>query len=106
MCFIGHNLLATYARQADFFGCMLRRMSEKPMTVAEMARMGGLARAKAHSKAQLRASGKRDGRPTDLDNKAQGRLEKNRNSCWPRFVRRQRSAPTRSATLSRTFKIV
>jgi hypothetical protein len=33
-------------------------MSEKPMTVAEMARMGGIARAKAHSKVELRAWGK------------------------------------------------
>jgi hypothetical protein len=37
-------------------------MSEKPITVAEMARMGRVARAKAHSKAQLRAWGKLGGR--------------------------------------------
>ena len=55
---------------------MLRRMSEKLMTVAEMARMGGLARAKAHSKAQLRAWGKQGGRPAVLDGKAEGRLVK------------------------------
>jgi hypothetical protein len=55
---------------------MLRRMNEKPMTVAEMARMGGLARAKAHSKTQLRVWGKRGGRPAVLDGKAQGRLVK------------------------------
>jgi hypothetical protein len=49
-------------------------MTEKPMTVAEMARMGGLARAKAHSKAELRAWGKRGGRPVRLDAKALARL--------------------------------
>ena len=37
-------------------------MSKKPMTVAEMARMGGLARAKAHSKAELRKWAKQGGR--------------------------------------------
>ena len=41
-------------------------MSEKPMTVAEMARMGGLARAQAYSKAQIRAWGKLGGRPSAL----------------------------------------
>jgi hypothetical protein len=50
-------------------------MSEKPMTVAEMARMGGIARAKAHSKAQLRKWGKHGGRPARLDAKALARLE-------------------------------
>jgi DNA invertase Pin-like site-specific DNA recombinase len=50
-------------------------MSEKPMTVAEMARMGGLARAKAHSKAQLRKWGEEGGRPVSLDRKAMARLE-------------------------------
>ena len=49
-------------------------MSEKPMTVAEMARMGGLARAKAYSKAQLRKWGKEGGRPVLLDTKAVARL--------------------------------
>jgi transposase len=41
-------------------------MSEKPMTVAEMARMGGVARAKQYNKAQLRAWGKKGGRPPRL----------------------------------------
>lgn len=49
-------------------------MREKSMTVAEMARMGGLARAKQYSKARLRAWGKRGGRPPVLDGKAQTRL--------------------------------
>ena len=51
-------------------------MSEKPMTVAEMARMGGIARAKAHSKAELRGWGKRGGRPGKLDRKALARLRR------------------------------
>jgi hypothetical protein len=50
-------------------------MGKKPMTVAEMARMGGLARAKAHNKAQLRKWGKEGGRPVSLDRKALARLE-------------------------------
>lgn len=50
-------------------------MSEKPMTVAEMARMGGLARAQAYSKTQLRKWGKEGGRPVSLDRKALARLE-------------------------------
>lgn len=41
-------------------------MSEEPMTVIEMARMGGVARAKAHRKAELRKRGKRDGRSASL----------------------------------------
>jgi hypothetical protein len=50
-------------------------MSEKPMTVAEMARMGGLARAKAHGKVQLRKWGKEGGRPVSMDARALARLE-------------------------------
>ena len=46
------------------------------MTVAEMARMGGLARAKGYSKAQLRAWGEVGGRPVALDRKALARLRK------------------------------
>jgi len=54
---------------------MLRRMSEKPMTVAEMARMGGLARAKGYTKAQLRKWGEKGGRPAKLDRNALAQLE-------------------------------
>jgi hypothetical protein len=46
------------------------------MIVAEMACMGGIARAKAHSKAELRAWGRRGGRPGKLDRKALARLRK------------------------------
>jgi hypothetical protein len=49
-------------------------MGKKPMTVAEMARMGGIARAKARTKAELRAWGKEGGRPASLDGKAIARL--------------------------------
>jgi len=52
----------------------LRWMNEKPMTVAEMARMGGLAGARAHSKAELRAWGKQGRRAVKLDHKALLRL--------------------------------
>jgi len=41
-------------------------MGEKPMTVVEMARMGGLARAKAHTRGEIRAWGKLGGRPSTL----------------------------------------
>jgi len=51
-------------------------MSEKPMTVAEMAHMGGIARAKAHSKAEIRAWGRQGGRPARLDRKGIALLQK------------------------------
>jgi hypothetical protein len=51
-------------------------MSEKPMTVAEMARMGGIARAKEHTKAEIRAWGRLGGRPRKLDRKSRARLRK------------------------------
>jgi transposase len=41
----------------------------KELTVRELARMGGRARAKAYSKAQLRAWGKQGGRPPALSPK-------------------------------------
>jgi hypothetical protein len=44
------------------------------MTVSEMARMGGLARAKAHSKAKIRQWGRQGGRPTKMDRAALARL--------------------------------
>jgi hypothetical protein len=50
-------------------------MSEKAMPIAQLARMGGFARAKAHSKAQLRNWGKSGGRPVSLDRKALAQLK-------------------------------
>jgi len=51
-------------------------MAPRPKTVAEMARMGGVARAKAHSKAELRAWGKRGGRPPRLGRKGLSHLKR------------------------------
>jgi hypothetical protein len=51
-------------------------MYEQPMTVSEMARMGGIARAKARSMAELQRWGKRGGRLGKLDRKAVARLQK------------------------------
>jgi hypothetical protein len=50
-------------------------MGKKPMTVTEMARMGGIARAKARTKAEILAWGKQGGRPVSLERKALARLE-------------------------------
>ena len=57
-------------------------MSEKPMTVAEMARMGGIARAKAHSKAEIRAWGKQGGRPPRLTSAARQRILEHLANGW------------------------
>ena len=48
----------------------------KELTVREMASMGGRARAKAYSKAQLRTWGKKGGRPASFGGKAIARLRK------------------------------
>ena len=48
----------------------------KERTVREMASMGGRARAKAYSKAQLRVWGEQGGRPVALDRKALARLQR------------------------------
>jgi hypothetical protein len=50
-------------------------MSEKPMTEAVAASMGGIARAKAHSNAELREWGELGGRPGKLDSKARAPLQ-------------------------------
>ncbi len=70
---IGHNMPVILALTTRQFRSSLRRMA-KELTVREMARMGGLARAKAHSKAQIRAWGKQGGRPHVLSRTAQARL--------------------------------
>ena len=46
------------------------------MTAAEIARIGGVAKGKAHSKAQLRKWGKRGGRPEKLDRKGLATLKR------------------------------
>ena|SRR2546422_741798 len=48
--------------------------SSGQMTIAEMARMGGRARAERHSKAEIRRWGKQGGRPARLDPRAVSRL--------------------------------
>src|ERR1039458_8990519 len=72
---ISHNLLANYVLTRHVFHCYNPGMGKKPMTVIEMASMGGIARAKAHSKTQLRKWGKEGGRPLSLDRKALAQLE-------------------------------
>ena len=47
----------------------------KELTVREMASMGGRARAKTYSKAQLRKWGKEGGRPPKVDRKGLARLK-------------------------------
>jgi hypothetical protein len=49
-------------------------MGEKPMTVAEMASMGGRARAAKYTREQLREFAKDAGRPVKLDGRARRRL--------------------------------
>ena len=48
--------------------------SSGQMTIAEMARLGGRARAERHSKAEIRRWGRQGGRPSKLDRKALARL--------------------------------
>jgi hypothetical protein len=49
-------------------------MGKKPMTVAEMASMGGRARAARYTRDQLREFAKDGGRPPKLDGRARRRL--------------------------------
>jgi hypothetical protein len=49
-------------------------MGKKPMTVAEMASMGGRARAARYTPEQLQEFAKNAGRPAKLDGRAQRRL--------------------------------
>jgi hypothetical protein len=50
-------------------------MGKKPMTVAEMASKGGLARARKYSKTELQEFAKNAGRPVKLDRKGLARLK-------------------------------
>ena len=52
----------------------LRRMSEKPMTVAETARLAGQARAAKYTRKQLREFARGAGWPAKLDKAALSRL--------------------------------
>ena len=62
------------ACNAAFFGDRIRCMGKKPMTVTEMASMGGRTRAQKYSKAELREFAKGAGRPVKLDGRARRRL--------------------------------
>ena len=50
-------------------------MGKKPISVIDMARMGGIARAKTRTKAEIRAWGKQGGRPVSLNRNALAQLE-------------------------------
>ena len=63
------------ACNAAFFGDRIRCMGKKPMTVTEMASMGGRTRAQKYSKAELREFAKGAGRPVKLDGRARRRLK-------------------------------
>jgi hypothetical protein len=54
------NPLAIVAGRFYGVGCMRTR---KPLTIQDFSRMGGLARARKHSKRQIRKWGKLGGRP-------------------------------------------
>jgi hypothetical protein len=56
-------------------------MGKKPMTVTEMARMGGRARAEKHTHEELREFAKDAGRPMKLDRKARRKLEQMLAAC-------------------------
>jgi hypothetical protein len=49
-------------------------MGKEPMTVAEMASMGGRARAARYTREQLREFARNAGRPAKLDGRARRRL--------------------------------
>jgi hypothetical protein len=49
-------------------------MGKKPMTVTEMARMGGRARAAKYSREQLAKFSRNAGRPSKLDGRARRKL--------------------------------
>src|SRR5437773_12181323 len=72
---ISHNMLANYALTKHVFRCYNPGMSKKPMTVAEMASMGGRARAAKYSHEEISEFAKDAGRPAKLDGRARRRLK-------------------------------
>src|SRR5438067_10237060 len=68
-------MLANYDLTRRVFRCYNPAMGKKPMTVAEMASMGGRARAVKYSPEQLRAFAENAGRPVKLDGSARRRLK-------------------------------
>ena len=71
---ISHNLLANYDLTRHVFRCYNPGMGKKPMTVAEMASMGGRARAAKYSHEEISEFAKDAGRPAKLDGRARRRL--------------------------------
>jgi hypothetical protein len=74
MSVIGHKLPTNYGLTRQFFRFTIPGMSKKPTTVAEMASMGGRARAARYTRGQLREFAKSAGRPAKLDGRARRRL--------------------------------
>src|SRR5712692_4059949 len=67
-------MLAIYALTRHVFRSTIPAWAKEPMTVAEMASMGGRARAAKYSREQLREFAKDAGRPVKLDGRARRRL--------------------------------
>src|SRR5215471_10748021 len=68
-------MLANYALTRRVFRCYNPAMGKKPMTVAEMASMGGRARAAKYSHEEISEFAKDAGRPAKLDGRARRRLK-------------------------------
>ena len=68
-------MLANYVLTRRVFPCYTPRMGKKAMTVAEMASMGGRARAAKYSHEEISKFAKDAGRPVKLDNRARRRLK-------------------------------
>ena len=71
---IRHNMIANYGLTRHVFRCYNPGMGKKPMTVAEMASMGGRARAAKYSREEISEFAKDAGRPVKLDGRARQTL--------------------------------
>src|SRR5438477_899307 len=67
-------MLANYVLTRHVFRCYNPGMAKKPVTVAEMASMGGRARAAKYSHEEISEFAKDAGRPAKLDGRARRRL--------------------------------
>src|SRR6266700_4668921 len=68
-------MLAIYDLTRRVFRCYNPGMGKKPMTVAEMASMGGRARAAKYTHEEISEFAKDAGRPVKLDGRARRRLK-------------------------------
>ena len=68
-------MLANYVLPRQVFRCYNPGMGKKPMTVVEMASMGGRARAAKYSHEEISEFAKDAGRPVKLDGRARRRLK-------------------------------